>query len=162
MGAGAVSLLLSFSVMTALSPAAAQSEEWDVDVPPGDDVIRVVEQGRAAPFTGQLFDASTALRWGHRIERYRARIRLLESELELTRRIQDESMQRQLRIVEESYTREISGLRADLRSQAEACRTQLQQAQHQDFWESWGFAFGMGALAMGVVVGVVGGLFAGL
>lgn len=168
------SVLLVLALLLSSAPAQAQdAPEGDVDVPPGADRIVVAREGVAAPFTGQLFDQATALRWGNRIVRYRMRIRLLEEELEATRaeyeasiatriRIVDESYARQLELQAESFEREITGLREDLREQATRYEGELARYRDPPFWESWGFAFGMGVLVTGVVVGVIGGLVAGL
>lgn len=50
------------------------------DIPPGPDTIVSVKKGDVAPFTGQLFDASTALRWSNWLLQYKLR---LETETEL-------------------------------------------------------------------------------
>ena len=43
-------------------------------VPPGDDVIVVVQKGQPAPVTGQLFDQSTAIRWGNYLQQCSMRL----------------------------------------------------------------------------------------
>ena len=43
-------------------------------IPPGDDVITPLRKGQAAPFTGQLFDSNTALRWGNWLQQYKYRL----------------------------------------------------------------------------------------
>jgi len=45
-----------------------------VAVPPGDDVIVVVRKGDPAPFTGQLFDEKSALRWANWLQQYKYRL----------------------------------------------------------------------------------------
>jgi hypothetical protein len=45
-------------------------------IPPGDDKIVVVREGDKAPFTGQLFDGPTALRWANWLQQYRHILRL--------------------------------------------------------------------------------------
>lgn len=44
-----------------------------VTYPPGDDKIVVVRKGEVAPFTGQLFDDATALRWAVWLRQYKDR-----------------------------------------------------------------------------------------
>lgn len=153
-------LLVVSMVALHVAPVRAQDgapvPEGDVDVPAGQDVIVVAREGVAAPFTGQLFDQATALRWGNRIVRYRMRIHLLEEELVATRTAYDASIAQRLDLQAQSYGREIDGLRTDLREQAARYEGELAQYRNQPFWESWGFAFGMGALVVAVVVGVVG------
>jgi hypothetical protein len=154
----ALSVLLV--VLLIAAPVQAQEgapvPEGDVDVPTGPDVIVVAREGVAAPFTGQLFDQATALRWGNRLVRYRMRIHLLEEELNMTRAAYDASIAQRLDLQAQSYGREIDGLRTDLRDQATRYESELARYRNQPFWESWGFAFGMGALVVAIVVAVVG------
>jgi len=157
----ALGLVLS-PVAVAAQDAGAPVPEGDVDVPPGDNVIVVLPEGGRAPFAGQLFDPATALRWGNRIVRYRMRIALLTEELSICRTESEASAAEQLRIAEESYMREIEGLRTDLRDQATRYEEELARHRNPPFYETWGFAFGMGVLATGVVVGIIGGLLAGI
>lgn len=162
-----LALLLALGALL-LTPAASAQEtgapvpEGDVDVPAGDNVIVVLSEGARAPFAGQLFDHATALRWGNRIVRYRMRIQLLTEELSICRTESEASAVEQLRIAEESYLREIEGLRTDLRDQAARYEAELARHRSPPFYETWGFAFGMGVLATGIVVGVIGGLLAGI
>ena len=64
-------LLVAFLISsTALADPPVQAN------PPGDDVITVVKKGEAAPYTGQLFDQPTALRWANWLQQYRLRLDL--------------------------------------------------------------------------------------
>lgn len=45
-------------------------------VPPGDDRIIPLPKGEKAPFTGQLYDPATALRWANFLEQYRLQLDL--------------------------------------------------------------------------------------
>lgn len=62
-----------------LLPGAAMAEQPALPAPqvatypPGDDKIVVVRKGDAAPYAGQLFEDSTALRWAVWLQQYRAR-----------------------------------------------------------------------------------------
>lgn len=56
------------------STALAQSQPVQ-DIPPGDDRIVPLEEGEEAPFTGQLFDQPTALRWGNWLLQYKHRLK---------------------------------------------------------------------------------------
>lgn len=44
-----------------------------VTYPPGDDKIVVVHKGDPTPFTGQLFDDNTAVRWAVWLQQYKGR-----------------------------------------------------------------------------------------
>lgn len=64
-------------LLVALTPALARAEGAPVvDIPPGQDRIVPVDKGAPAPFSGQLFDTPTALRWANWLEQYRLRLKL--------------------------------------------------------------------------------------
>jgi hypothetical protein len=46
-----------------------------IAVPDGEDRIQHVEKGEPAPYSGQLFDPSTALRWAHYLQQAKLRLR---------------------------------------------------------------------------------------
>jgi len=48
----------------------AVAEPLVQSIPSGDDKIVVVREGDKAPFTGQLFDGATALRWANWLQQY--------------------------------------------------------------------------------------------
>jgi hypothetical protein len=131
--------------------AAAQDIPVPPDIPPGEDVTVGLELGRPAPFRGVLIDVDTSIRQIHRLEWYEFRLRLeIESGLAL-RTALEESYRRELEGVRSSYEREIEGLRADLREQAATMAAALQP---DPFWETPGFGFIMGVLLSAVLVGV--------
>ena len=66
-----VVVLLLPSIALADPPALPKPQV--VTYPPGDDKIVVVHKGEASPFTGQLFDDNTALRWAVWLQQYRDR-----------------------------------------------------------------------------------------
>lgn len=89
--------------------------------PPGDDKIEPVSRGEVAPFSGQLFDTSTALRWGNYLEQCKTRLKI---DVEWQRQLgQVEAVRWQTRyelvqkhnvIIEEYYQRENAHLRQEL------------------------------------------------
>ena len=42
-------------------------------IPPGEDRIQFLPEGRSAPYSGQLFDNDTALRWGNWLKQWKLR-----------------------------------------------------------------------------------------
>lgn len=152
-----MAFLLIFAV-----PANAQEALSPPDLPPGEDRIEAVAAGVRAPFDGMLLDTDTAIRWTNRLlwwrETFQLRLHEHAAVLEALRRSHDT----ELTVVRESYEREIVGLREDLRASTLRYEAELAERRNPPFWETWGFAFGMGALAMGVIVGVIGGLIVGL
>jgi hypothetical protein len=58
-------------VLTLTTRALADPVPQVSTTPAGDDRIVVVREGDRVPFTGQLFDGPTALRWANWLEQYR-------------------------------------------------------------------------------------------
>lgn len=70
--------LSALCALVLLVPHRALAEPTLQSIPPGDDKIVVVREGDKAPFTGQLFDNATALRWANWLQQYKAMMPLLE------------------------------------------------------------------------------------
>lgn len=114
-------------VVLLLVPAAARAADEEVPeyspsppiqtIPLGDDKIVVVGRGKPAPFSGQLFDPATAMRWANWLTQYRTRLvqdvqrerelcitevthreELMEIEAERNKRIEDDLRERVLRV----------------------------------------------------------------
>jgi len=45
-------------------------------IPPGEDKIEPITQGQVSPFSGQVFDNKTALRWGNYLQQCKVRLEL--------------------------------------------------------------------------------------
>lgn len=64
-------------VAALLLPALVSAQEAPalqvVTYPPGDDKIVVVHKGDPAPYTGQLYDDNTAVRWAIWLQQYKGR-----------------------------------------------------------------------------------------
>lgn len=137
-----------------LSTTTAYAEE-PPDVPPGDDVITSLDVGDPAPHAGQLLDTDTAIRWTNRLRWYSFRLRLMESEYTQSTDAIEQSWMRRIRILDESYQREILGLREDLRGQAEDFAERLSDAENTAWYETWTFGFIVGtALTTAVVIAI--------
>lgn len=116
-------------------------------VPPGEDRIVLQEGGKPAPFSGQLFDDATALRWSNYLQQCQTRARI---EGEYSRRVQEAALafeQKRLQLSEEQNHRVIVDLQDRL-------RTAEQQLQSPPWYRTVPF---------GIVVGVLGtiGIVAG-
>lgn len=161
--------LLAALAFLALAPAASLAQDAEdalpraPDVPAGDDVMEALSAGDEASFEGILLSTDTAIRWTNRIGWYRHELRLTLDEWTTRERAMTASHERELTLVRESFEREIDGLRTDLTASVERYEAELAEARRDPpFYETWGFAFGMGVLVTGVLVGVVAGLVAGL
>jgi hypothetical protein len=144
------------------STAGAQETLTPPVLPPGEDRITALQEGTRAPHSGMLLDTDTAIRWTNRLTWWPEAVRLHIAEdaavLDALRR----SHELELGIVRDSFTREITGLREDLVAAVRRYEGELNRYRNPPVWEQWGFAFGMGVLAAGLVVGVLGGLLASI
>lgn len=144
------------------STAWAQELPSPPDLPPGEDRITALQEGARAPHAGMLLDTDTSIRWLNRLEWWPTRYRLHLSESEAVLAAVRRSHELELGIVRDSYTREITGLREDLIAAVRRYEEELGRLRNPPVWEQWGFAFGMGILVTGVVVGLIGGLLASI
>lgn len=144
-----------------LSCEVAHAQE-EPELPPGDDQIEHVLSGARAPYEGMLLSTDTAIRWTNRLTWLRETLRLREEESARVLETVRASALTERQIIEGSYQRQIEALREDMR--AAVARYERELLRHRDppFYETWGFAFGVGVLVTGVLVGVVAGLVASL
>ena len=145
-----------------LPNAVAAQDVSPPDIPPGEDRIEALTSGERAPFTGMLLETDTAIRWTNRLrwwrETFQLRLREQGEILDALRR----SHATEIDVIRESYEREILGLRNNARELVVNYEQQLQRYRNPPFYETWGFAFGMGVVVVGVIVGVTAGVVAGL
>lgn len=140
------------------APGLVLAQESPPDIPPGEDRLEHLQQGVRAPYAGMLLDTDTAIRWTNRLrwyqEEFRLRLRAEEQTLQAVRA----SHATELRIVEESYRREIQGLRNDVRDLG----SRLAQAMDRPWYDTVAFGIGVGALIV-VLLGVAAvGLYAAI
>lgn len=74
------SILLA--VLTSSTFALGQEPKIEA-IPPGEDRILSLKEGDKAPFTGQLFEPATAVRWANWLQQYKFHLR---SDLELQKK----------------------------------------------------------------------------
>lgn len=155
-------LALLFLVLLYTAPTRAQDIPEPPSLPPGDDVITALSEGARAPHGGMLLDTDTAIRWTNRLSWWQETYRLhVAEDVEVLAAIRA-SHATELELVQASYLREITGLREDLRAAVVRYESELARYRSPPFYETWGFAFGVGVLVSGIVVALVGGLAAGL
>jgi hypothetical protein len=155
--------LVAFSLVLLIPLcAAAQEVPSPPAIPPGEDVITTLFIGGRAPHNGMLLDTDTAIRWTNRLTWWPEAFRLHLAEDVEVAAARDASHQNELRIVQQSLEREIDGLRTNLREAVRRYEGELARFRDPPFYETWAFAFGLGVLVTGIVVGVIGGLLVGL
>jgi len=123
-------------------------------IPPGSDEIAPLARGDRAPFDGMLLSIDTAIRWTNALRWWPETFRLRVTEMGELMTVLEANHQIQMRIVEESYQREILGLRGNLRQTAD----RLARALSRPFYDTMAFGMVVGA----VVVLLLGGLSAGV
>lgn len=125
-----------------------------IPVPAGDDKIVHVEMGEPAPFTGQLYDPATSLRWAHYLQQAKLRLRVdvLAEREQCNAYLQ--YMGRRIDL-EVTYS---DAVEQDLRARVlelEQRNVDLSdEVQNPGFFKSPGFWFGVGVLATGLTVGL--------
>lgn len=125
-------------------------------IPPGDDVIEIVLQGKPAPFTGQLFSPETALRWGNWLSQYKLR---LQKDVALERDLCKAKVDYQLslREIEQDRTKTIMDDQRGRMLRLEGMNAKLQdQINDPSFWSSMEFGVILGVLGSTAVAVAVG------
>jgi len=98
-----------------------------------------------------LLDTDTAIRWTNRMNWFRTRLRLMaRTDAEILAAIR-RSHDTELQIVRDSYEREISGLREDLRNQAEELARARQFSR--PWFDTFSFGLVLGVVLAGAIVG---------
>jgi len=144
-------LLLSF-LLTCASLDTVFAQPVSEDFPPGEDRIVGVDAGDRAPFTGQLFETDTALRWGFRLQRLRLQLRVdVQRERDLCT-AHTQLLETKLQLAQERFDFDTSLLRSDreqLYQQTRDMAAQLASAGETPWYSTWSF---------GLAVGIVGTL----
>ncbi len=135
----AIFLVCSYSQLSLAQPK---------DIPPGEDKIVPLKQGEPSPFSGQLFENNTALRWAYWLAQYKF---LLRSQTELEKKkaeLEINSYKDRLNLVESSYRLQITGLQTQL-TQATAPRPWYQSPW---FFLALGASLTAGAFTTGILL----------
>lgn len=156
---------LAIFVVAVCGLLAAPAQAQDVgppSIPPGEDQIEALSLGARAPFEGMLLSTDTSIRWVNRLRWWREAFRLrVEQNEELLTAVRN-SHSREIDVVRGSYEREIDGLRADIRRTVALYERQLERYRDPPFYKEWGFAFGVGVVLVGAIVGITAGVAASL
>jgi hypothetical protein len=150
------------SLVAFLLPAVALAEQPQlpapqvVTYPPGDDKITVVRKGDLTPYTGQLFEDNTALRWAVWLQQYKTRYGL-------DMKAEQDSCQVKLQhaadltaIEAERTAKTEVDLRLRLKD-TDAQRLKLEEELHNPgFFHTPGFWFGVGVVTTVATVAVTG------
>lgn len=143
-------------VVLLLVSSIAQAEELQ-SIPPGPDQIVALGEGQKAPFSGQLFSADTALRWGNWLMQYKHRLTLdVEREKKLCG-VELKYHNKLLSIEEEKSQRLTEDLKSRLVRSEQRNAALQDDINHPSFWSSieFGLILGVvGSAAVAVAIGV--------
>lgn len=119
------------------------------DIPAGADKIVAVKEGDKVPFTGQLFEPGTALRWSNWLLQYKLRLDT-SSELQASMAKADaELADRRVAIEVEKQTVVVT----DYKAQVAVRDAQILKLSDPPFYKSVWFGFVIGTVVTGVVAG---------
>jgi hypothetical protein len=124
------------------------------DIPPGEDRIQVLREGDKAPYTGQLFDSNTAMRWANWIFQYKFRLKA-DVEYEKNKCAIDADYFKKVHILErDKYTSVTTDYQNRMAQQQDTINTLQIEIRHPPFFKTVWFGFIAGALLTGAAVSV--------
>jgi hypothetical protein len=136
--------LVSLVSTAALAEPAVLPMPQVVTYPPGDDNIVVLRKGEASPFTGQLFDDNTALRWAVWLQQYKAKYGIDLQAAQATCKVKLDHADELAAIEFERASKTEADLRKRLQD-ADALRLKLEEElRNPGFFKSPGFWYGLG------------------
>ena len=161
-GLGCIGLAVILVVIgVCANKAEAQEAPVAIDFPPGEDIIVPLAAGERAPFEGQMFDTTTAIRWGFRLQRLRLQ---LEQDVAREREIcavQTDLWETKFGLNQERYDFQLGLLHTalgDSQKAVDVLAEQLVEAGDPPWYRTWTFGLIVGAvgtIAVGVLVGVL-------
>ncbi len=136
-----------------LMPALVLAQSPPVkSIPPGDDKIVPVAKGAKAPFSGQLFDPLTALRWGNYLQQYKYRLAWDVKKEQSFCRIKTEYDGKLLAIEKKRATRVSKDLRSRLLVSEKARLVAEEEARNPPWYRSTQLGLGLGVVGTVAVV----------
>ena len=138
-----------------LLPFVAQAQQAPIaTIPPGEDRITAVEKGKLVPYTGQLFDVDTAIRWAFWLQQYKFR---LEEDVKTEKKycaVQIEHREGLLEVEKERNAQVEKDLRQRL-LQSEQARLQAEEeARNPPWYDTMEFGVIVGTVATAAVIAV--------
>ncbi len=124
------------------------------DIPPGSDVIVVVKKDEKAPFSGQLFEPATALRWANWLQQYKLR---LQTDVEMQKKVcaADATLgQRKLEIEQEKNAIIVGDLRTQLGVEKGRVADLQKSADSPPFYKTVWFGAVLGVVVTGALFGL--------
>lgn len=147
-------VFIVFAVALFMCDRTGHCQEAVRSIPPGEDRITYVREGEKTPYTGQLYDPATALRWANWLLQYRLR---LETDTTLQKKVcdADVALEKKRLDIEREKNATVT---EDLRQQIMARDVRVMQLQKEldspPFYKSVWFGTLLGALGAGALFGV--------
>jgi len=116
-------------------------------IPPGEDRIVPLPKGEKAPYSGQLFDQDTALRWANWLQQYKLR---LKEEQKMCSKLSSIELRYQSKLLN-IEKRRANAIESDLRARLKRSEEARLQAEHEARNPPW-----YTTRTFGIIVGVVG------
>lgn len=138
-----------------LLPASALADDPPIqNIPEGEDKIVSVREGEKAPFSGQLYDSSTALRWGNWLVQYKLRLDGWDMYQNKLTDLNTLYWDKRLIIVDEARKKEEALYLGKINEQQTSIISLTKQLQDPPFYKTVWFGFVSGVLVTGVAVGL--------
>lgn len=154
-------LVASLLILTYSSSVVAQPTESRVEpIPPGEDRIVTLAAGDKAPFTGQMFDPATALRWANWLAQYKLRVEKTEAYSQERLALEREYFTKKFELYDQAHTTQRDWYRdrlAEVTKERDALR---QENQNPPFYKTVWFGFVAGVVTLGLAVGLGGAVIA--
>jgi hypothetical protein len=117
-------------------------------IPEGEDRITPLKQGQAAPYSGQLYDAATSLRWANWLTQQRVALRIEADYHDQLRKAADQAWREKLTAAE---TRYLTVTRLDQATIAGLQGTVI-KLENPPFYQTVWFGVAMGVAVTGLGV----------
>jgi hypothetical protein len=145
-----------FIIAAVLLVSSSASAQTIMTIPPGEDVIKSLDKGDAAPYRGHLYDTNTAMRWGFWLQQYKLRLKEDVEKERRTCKAELDLKDRKLKIEKDLRVLVVGDLKTRLlRSEKNRLRAE-EDMRNPPFWKTFeaGVVFGVvvtvgfGALAV--------------
>jgi len=136
-----------------LSSLRSKADTSIRDIPPGEDKIVVVREGDKVPFTGQLYDNGTSLRWANWLFQYKFRLKA-DVELEKNKCLAETNYLNQVVSVERAkYASVTKDYQGQVAKQQDTIIELNRELQNPPFYKTVWFGLVVGILLTGAAVG---------
>ncbi len=102
-----LALLLAPTTAWAQDPTPTVKKPVEA-IPPGEDRIELLLEGKPAPYTGQLFDNETAMRWANWLVQYKYRLELDVKEQQDLCTVRTETLKKDILLEQEKYSKVVT------------------------------------------------------